>query len=179
MGDNTETAILAGGCAWIMQQLLRHPDGVIATRTGFMGGENENPTEENHGGHAEVVEVVFDPARLSFRELLEVFFQVHRPDLDASIVGSLYRSEIFCVSPEQRRAAQELVRDVDASGHWPGKTVTRVSEAGVFWEMGPEDQDYLLRFPQGCKPPFPREDDRSERLPSSFAQPTRSRSVPR
>ena len=157
MSDNAETAFLAGGCAWIMQHLLRNPEGVISTRTGFMGGTNDSPTEQNNGGHAEVVEVVFDPERLSFRGLLDVFFQVHRPDLDEDTVGSLYRSEIFCTSPEQRTGAEEMIRDVDASGHWPGKTVTNVSEAEVFWEMGPEDQDYLLRFPQGCKPPFPRQ----------------------
>ena len=166
MGDTTETAILAGGCAWIMQQLLRNPEGVISTRIGFMGGVNENPTEDDDGGHAEVVEVVIDPERLSFRGLLEVFFQVHRPDLDDSVVGALYRSEIFCTSPEQQRVAEEMVRDVDASGHWPGRTVTRISRATVFWEMGPEDQDYLLRFPRGCKPPFPRQDDRTENLSS-------------
>lgn len=164
MGDETETAVLAGGCAWIMQQLLRHPDGVIATRTGFMGGENDSPSEENNVGHAEVVEVVFDPRRLSYRALLEVFFQVHRPDLDEGIVGSQYRSEIFCTRPEQRAAAEEMIRDVDASGHWPGKTVTNISDAGVFWEMGPEDQDYFLRFPRGCTSPFPRQADRSEYL---------------
>ncbi|HET7355387.1 MAG TPA: peptide-methionine (S)-S-oxide reductase [Nocardioidaceae bacterium] len=156
MGHNTETAILAGGCAWIMQQLLRQPEGVISTRTGFTGGDNENPTEENNGGHAEVVEVIFDPERLSFRGLLEVFFQAHRPDLGEGVVGSLYRSEIFCTSADQRRVGEEMIRDVDASGHWPGKTVTKLSEATVFWEMGPEDQDYFLRFPRGCKPPFPR-----------------------
>jgi peptide-methionine (S)-S-oxide reductase len=155
MGDNAETAVLAGGCAWIMQQLLRHPEGVISTRIGFMGGENDNPTE-----------VIFDPARLSYRGLLEVFFQVHRADLDEATVGSLYRSEIFCTSPEQRAVAEETIRDVDASGHWPGKTVTRVSEAAVFWAMGPEDQDYLQRYPQGCTPPFPRPGDTSEKLPS-------------
>ncbi len=166
MGDVTETAILAGGCAWIMQQLLRTPEGVISTRTGFMGGENENPTEEDDGGHAEVVEVVFDPERLSYRGLLEVFFQVHRPDLAEGLVGSLYRSEVFCTSVEQRTTAEEMIRDVDRSGHWLGKTVTRISAAGVFWEMGPEDQDYLLRFPQGCPPPFPRQDTsgRAERV---------------
>jgi peptide-methionine (S)-S-oxide reductase len=162
MDHHTETAILAGGCAWIMQQLLRQPEGVISTRTGFMGGDNENPTEENNGGHAEVVEVVIDPERISFRGLLEVFFQVHRADLDEGIVGSLYRSEIFCTSADQRRVAEEMIRDVDASGHWPGKTVTKLSDATVFWEMGPEDQDYFLRFPRGCKPPFPRQDDRSK-----------------
>jgi peptide-methionine (S)-S-oxide reductase len=156
MSHDSETAILAGGCAWIMQQLLRHPDGVLATRTGFMGGANANPTEEDNDGHAEVVEVVFDPERLSYRGLLEVFFQVHRADLPEAVVGSQYRSEIFCTTPEQRRVAEEMVGDVDASGHWPGKTVTRISDTGVFWEMGPEDQDYFLRFPHGCKPPFPR-----------------------
>lgn len=159
MSDNTETAILAGGCSWIMQQLLRHPAGVISTRTGFMGGANDSPTEASNLGHAEVVEVTFDPRRLSYRGLLEVFFLVHRADLDESIVGSQYRSEIFCASPEQRRVAEEMIRDVDASGHWPGKTVTNISETMVFWEMGPEDQDYFLRFPQGCMPPFPRPAD--------------------
>jgi peptide-methionine (S)-S-oxide reductase len=145
-----------------MQQLLRHPEGVISTRTGFMGGDNDNPTEEHNTGHAEVVEVVFDPLRLPYRGLLEVFFQVHRADLDEGIVGSPYRSEIFCTGPEQRRVAEEMVRDVDASGHWPGRTVTRISDATVFWEMGPEDQDYLLRFPRGCRPPFPRDGDTAE-----------------
>jgi peptide-methionine (S)-S-oxide reductase len=171
MGEHTETAVLAGGCAWIMQQLLRHPEGVRSTRTGFMGGENENPTEGNYGGHAEVVEVVFDPERLSFRGLLEVFFQVHRADLAEGIVGSLYRSEIFYTRPEQRTVAEQMILDVDASGHWPGPTVTKISSAGEFWEMDPEDQDYLLRYPLGCKPPFPRQDDRSENL-ASLAEPT-------
>jgi peptide-methionine (S)-S-oxide reductase len=164
MGDNAETAVLAGGCAWIMQQLLRQPEGVISTRIGFMGGESDNPTEATSNGHAEVVEVVFDPVRLSYRGLLEVFFQAHRADLDEGVVGSLYRSEIFYASPEQRRVAEEIIRDVDASGHWLGKTVTKVSEAAVFWEMPAEDQDYLLRFPHGCKPPFPRQDDKSENV---------------
>lgn len=171
MGDNAETAVLAGGCAWIMQQLLRRPDGVISTRTGFMGGKNDNPTEEDNIGHAEVVEVIFDPVRLSYRGLLEVFFLVHRADLDEGIVGSQYRSEIFYTSPEQRRVAEEMIRDVDASAHWPGKTLTKISEAGVFWEMGPKDQDYFQRFPHGCKPPFPRQDDKSENRPA-FASPS-------
>ena len=168
MGDDAETAVLAGGCAWIMQQMLRHPEGVISSRTGFMGGENDNPTEENNLGHAEVVEVVFDPARLSYRGLLEVFFQAHRADLDEDIVGSEYRSEIFYSSPEQRRVAEETIRDVAASGHWPGKPVTTLSEAAIFWEMEPEDQDYFQRFPRDCKPPFPRQDDESENL-AAFA----------
>src|SRR6201995_5604049 len=139
MSDHTETAVLAGGCFWIMQQLLRHPEGVLSTRTGFMGGENDHPTEEDNIGHAEVVEVIFDPARLSYRGLLEVFFQTHRADLDECIAGASYRSEIFCTNLEQRSVGEQMIGDVDASGHWPGKTVTRISDAAVFWEMGPED----------------------------------------
>ena len=159
MSDNAETAVLAGGCAWIMQQLLRHPDGVISTRVGWTGGEGDNPTEENPGGHAEAVEVVFDPERISYRDLLEYFFQVHRADLGEHLVGSIYRSEIFYTSEEQRKVAEEMIRDVDASGHWPGKTVTEISEAGPFWEDAAKDQDYFLRYPDypdGSKPPFPR-----------------------
>jgi peptide-methionine (S)-S-oxide reductase len=155
MDDKTQTAVLAGGCSWIMQQLLRHPEGVISTRTGFMGGENDHPTEEDNVGHAEVVEVVFDSERLSYRGLLEFFFIVHRADLGESVVTSPYRSEIFCTSPAQRTVAEQMIRDVDASGHWPGRTATRVSDAAVFWEDTPEDQDYLMRFPRGCSPPFP------------------------
>lgn len=159
MSDNAETAILAGGCAWIMQQLLRHPNGVISTRAGWTGGEGDNPTEESPGGHAEAVEVVFDPERISYRDLLEYFFQVHRPDLDEHLVGSIYRSEIFCTSDEQRRVAEEAIRDVDASGHWLGRTVTRISDAGRFLPEGPADQDYFLRYPdypEGAKLPFPQ-----------------------
>jgi len=160
MSNNAETAVLAGGCYWIMQQLLRHPDGVISTRAVWTGGEGENPTEENPGGHAEAVEVVFDPERLAYRELLEYFFQVHRADLGEDLVGSLYRSEIFYTTDEQRRVAEETIRDVDASGHWLGKTVTKISEAGRLLEGQAEDQDYFLRYPNypdGSKPPFPRQ----------------------
>lgn len=157
MSDSVETAVLAGGCAWIMQQLLRNLDGVTSTRTGFMGGEIENPTEQDSGGHAEVVEVRFDPERLTFRGLLELFFIAHRADLDERAVGSLYRSEIFCTTPEQKIVAEEMIRDVDASGHWLGKTVTKVSDSTWFWEMPAEDQDYLQRFPHGCTPPIPRQ----------------------
>lgn len=157
MSDNTECAVLAGGCFWIMQQLLRHRDGVIGTRVGWTGGENENPTEENNVGHAEVVEVTFDPDRLSYRELLEYFFMIHRPDLGEDIVGTGYRSEIFYKSESQRVIAEGTIRDVDASRHWPGKIVTRVSKAGRFWLDAPEEQDYLLRFPVGCPVPFPQQ----------------------
>ncbi len=161
MSDSAETTVLAGGCAWIMQQLLRRPNGVIATRVGWSGGEGDNPSEEHPGGHAEVVEVVFDPARISYRDLLEYFFQVHRPDLGEDLVGSIYRSEIFYTSEEQRQVAEETIRDVDASGHWPSRCVTQISEAGRFWEDPVEHQDYLLRYPEypdGSKPPFPRVD---------------------
>ena len=158
--SDVETAVLAGGCAWIMQQLLRHPDGVIATRVGWTGGEGEGPTEERPGGHAEAVEVVFDPDRISYRELLEYFFQIHRADLDERLVGAIYRSEIFYTSDEQRRVAEETIPDVDASGHWLGKTMTRISKAGRFWESEAADQDYFLHYPSypdGSNPPFPRQ----------------------
>jgi peptide-methionine (S)-S-oxide reductase len=158
--SNAETAVLAGGCAWIMQQLLRHPNGVISTRVGWTGGWGDNPTEESPGGHAEAVEVVFDPERISYRDLLEYFFQVHRADLGEDLVGSIYRSEIFYTSEEQRQVAEEMIRDVDASGHWLGKTMTKISQAGRFWEDGAKDQDYFLRYPaypDGSKPPFPRQ----------------------
>jgi peptide-methionine (S)-S-oxide reductase len=156
MNDEAETAILAGGCFWIMQQLLRDRDGVISTRVGWTGGREDNPTEDNPGGHAEAVEVAFDPERISYRDLLEFFFQVHRPDLGEHLVGSGYRSAIFCLSEEQREVAEETIRDVDASGHWPGKVVTEISGAGRFWEADSSDQDYFERYPDGCAPPFPR-----------------------
>lgn len=167
MAGSTETAVLAGGCAWIMQLLLSQPAGVLSTRHGWMGGEGDNPTEEDPRGHAEVVKVVFDPQRLSYRGLLEVFFQAHRADLGEDVVGSIYRSEIFYTSEEQRRVAEGMIRDVDASGHWLGKTVTRISREGVFWESGPDDQDYLKRYPNVSRPPFPHQDDTSENLSSS------------
>jgi peptide-methionine (S)-S-oxide reductase len=149
MDHNLETAFLAGGCTWTLQPLLTHPEGVVSTRTGFMGGVTSHPVDGDCGS-------VFDPARLTFRGLLEVFFQVHRPDLGADIVGSQYRSEIFCTTPDQRSVALETIEDVDASGYWPGKTTTRVGEASQFWPDPPEEQNYLARFPHGCTPPFPR-----------------------
>jgi peptide-methionine (S)-S-oxide reductase len=156
MDGNVETVFLAAGCTWTLQPLLTQPYGVISTRTGFMGGAIPDPVDGNCGDHAETTEVVFDPARLTFRGLLEVYFQVHRPDLDANTVGSQYRSEIFYTTQEQRIVALETIGDVDASGYWPGKTTTRVTEASQFWPDPPEEQHYLARFPHGCKPPFPR-----------------------
>lgn len=164
MAGRTERTILAGGCYWIMQQLLRDRDGVISTRVGWIGGENDHPTEENNVGHAEAVEVVFDPDVLPFRGLLEVFFQVHRADLGPEIVGSGYRSAIFHTSEDQRRVSEQTIRDVDAAGHWPGTIVTEVREAGAFWVAEPEDQDYLKRFPHGCTPPFPQVGASAEHL---------------
>jgi len=146
MSDRTETAILAGGCFWISQELLRHRDGVLSTRVGYTGGENDNATEHDHPGHAEAVEIVFDPERVSYRGLLEHFFHIHRPDLGPDRVGSDYRSEIFYLSDEQREVAEETIRDVDASGVWPGPVVTEVSQAGPFWEAE-ADNDYLQRYP--------------------------------
>ena len=122
MSDDTETAILAGGCFWIMQQLLRDRDGVISTRVGWTGGENDNPTEEDNSGHAEAVEVVFDPERISYRDLLELFFQIHRPDLGPDVVGSAYRSEIFYTTDEQRQVAEGTIADVDACGTGPARS---------------------------------------------------------
>jgi peptide-methionine (S)-S-oxide reductase len=155
MDPRTETAILAGGCFWIMEELLRHRDGVVSTRVGFTGGEMQNPTEDDHDGHAEAVEVIFDPDRLTYRELLEYFFQVHRADLGPELVGDAYRSEVFCLSDEQRGVAERTIVDVEASGHWPGKVVTRVSDAGRFWEAEAEDQGWFKRYPGGCRSPFP------------------------
>ena len=149
MSENTETAILAGGCYWPAQELLRHRDGVISTRVGFTGGENDNPTVGNHPGHAEAVEVIFDPERTSYRNILEFFFQIHRPDLGEELVGSDYRSEIFYTSDEQRQVAEDTIADVEASGLWPGTVVTEVSGAGAFWEAEAEDQDYFQRYTDG------------------------------
>jgi peptide-methionine (S)-S-oxide reductase len=148
MSENTETAILAGGCFWPAQELLRHRDGVISTRVGYTGGTNDNPTAGNHPGHAEAVEVIFDPARTSYRAILEFFFQIHRPDLGEEHVGSDYRSEIFYTSHKQRQVARDAIAAAAASGVWPGQVVTKISEAGPFWEAEAEDQDYLRHYPE-------------------------------
>jgi peptide-methionine (S)-S-oxide reductase len=140
MNESTETAILAGGCFWPAQELLRHREGVISTRVGYTGGEN-------HPGHAEAVEVIFDPGQTSYRDILEFFFQIHRPDLGEELVGSDYRSEIFYASDEQRQVAEVAVADADASGLWHSKVVTKISEAGPFWAAGAEDQEYLRHYP--------------------------------
>ena len=147
-----ERAILAGGCFWGVQDLLRRQDGVLSTRAGYTGGSTPNATYRNHGYHAEAVEIVFDPARISYRQLLEFFFQIHDPSTrnrQGNDVGASYRSAIFYSSEEQKRIAEDTIADVDASGLWPGKAVTEVVPAGDFWEAEPEHQDYLLRNPGG------------------------------
>ena len=147
-----ERAILAGGCFWGMQELVRKMDGVVSTRVGYSGGDVPNATYRNHGTHAEAIEIVFEPARLSYRKLLEFFFQIHDPttvNRQGNDVGTSYRSAIYYTSPEQEREARETIADVEASGLWPGKVVTEVAPAGDFWEAEPEHQDYLQHYPTG------------------------------
>ena len=148
----SETAVLAGGCFWGMEDLLRKKEGVLSTRVGYTGGENEYPTYRNHPGHAEAVEIVFDPSELTYRELLEFFFQVHDPtteDRQGNDVGTSYRSAIFYQDERQRDVANATIKDVEASGLWPGEVVTEVTPAGTFWEAEPEHQDYLIKNPNG------------------------------
>jgi peptide-methionine (S)-S-oxide reductase len=152
MGDNAETTILAGGCFWGVQELLRKRAGVISTRAGWSGGDIPNPTEANPGTHAEAVEIVFDPEQTSYRDLLAFFFQIHDPttkNRQGNDIGTSYRSAIFYEDDEQRRVAEETIADVEASGVWPGKVVTEVEPAGPFWEAEPEHQDYLEKYPNG------------------------------
>jgi peptide-methionine (S)-S-oxide reductase len=154
-----ERAILAGGCFWGMQDLIRKRPGVLSTRVGYSGGDVPNATYRHHGTHAEALEVVYDPREISFRDLLEFFFQVHDPttlNRHGNDVGTSYRSAIFYTSEEQKRVAEDTIADVDASGLWPGKVVTEVTAAGPFWEAEPEHQDYLERYPGGYTCHFPR-----------------------
>lgn len=148
----TERAVLAGGCFWGMQDLIRRIPGVISTRVGYTGGEVPNATYRNHGHHAEGIEVIFDPAKASYRTLLEFFFQIHDPttlNRQGNDMGASYRSAIFYTSEEQRTVALDTIADVEASGLWPGKVVTEVVAASDFWEAEPEHQDYLERIPNG------------------------------
>ncbi|WP_300033300.1 peptide-methionine (S)-S-oxide reductase MsrA [uncultured Roseobacter sp.] len=156
-----ERAVLAGGCFWGMQDLIRKRPGVIATRVGYTGGDVPNATYRNHGTHAEGIEVIFDPAILSFRDLLALFFQIHDPttlNRQGNDIGLSYRSAIYYVDDTQKEVALETVADVEASGLWPGKVVTEVEAAGPFWEAEPEHQDYLERIPNGYTCHFPRAD---------------------
>ena len=152
MAATTERAILAGGCFWGMQQLVRRLPGVVSTRVGYSGGDVKNATYRNHGTHAEAIEITFDPSQTSFRDLLEFFFQIHdptTPNQQGNDRGASYRSAIFYTSEDQHRVAQDTIADAEASGLWPGKVVTELSPAGEFWEAEPEHQDYLLRYPAG------------------------------
>jgi peptide-methionine (S)-S-oxide reductase len=147
-----ETAILAGGCFWGMQDLIRKLPGVVSTRVGYTGGDVANATYRNHGTHAEGIEIVFDPARISYREILEFFFQIHDPttlNRQGNDVGMSYRSGIYYLAEAQRQTAMETIADVEASGLWPGRVVTEVKAAGDFWQAEPEHQDYLIRYPHG------------------------------
>jgi len=152
MTTNTERAVLAGGCFWGMQQLLRYKDGVITTRVGYSGGDVPNATYRNHGTHAEAVEIIFDPTKISYRDILEFFFQIHDPttkNRQGNDIGMSYRSAIFYESEEQKRVAEDTIADVEASGLWPGKVVTELKPVGPFWQAEPEHQDYLQRIPNG------------------------------
>jgi peptide-methionine (S)-S-oxide reductase len=157
----TERAVLAGGCFWGMQDLIRKQPGVISTRVGYTGGKVRNATYRNHEGHAEAIEIIFDPAKTSFRTLLEFFFQIHDPttlNRQGNDRGTSYRSAIFYTSDEQRRIAGDTIADVEASGLWPGKVVTEVTPVSDFWEAEPEHQDYLEHYPSGytCHWKLPR-----------------------
>src|ERR1700757_5151403 len=152
MSTSTERAILAGGCFWGMQDLLRRYPGVISTRVGYSGGDVPNATYRNHGTHAEAIEIIFDPDKLSYRTLLEFFFQIHDPttlNRQGNDRGTSYRSAIFFTTDEQKRIAEDTIADVEASHLWPGKVVTEVTPVGAFWEAEPEHQDYLERYPDG------------------------------
>ena len=147
-----ERAVLAGGCFWGMQDLIRRMDGVVSTRVGYSGGDVANATYRNHGTHAEAIEIVFDPSKTSYRKMLEFFFQIHDPttrNRQGNDVGMSYRSAIYYASDEQKRVAEDTIADVEASGLWPGKVVTELAPVGPFWEAEPEHQDYLQRLPNG------------------------------
>ncbi|MHC5260157.1 peptide-methionine (S)-S-oxide reductase MsrA [Streptomyces sp. UC4497] len=159
MSEVTERAVLAGGCFWGMQDLIRKRPGVLSTRVGYSGGDTPNATYRNHGDHAEAIEIVYDPSVITYRDLLEFFFQVHDPttkDRQGNDLGRSYRSAIYCVDDAQRQVAVDTIADVEASGLWPGKVVTEVEPVGDFWEAEPEHQDYLERYPEGYTCHFPR-----------------------
>ncbi|MEO5833577.1 MAG: peptide-methionine (S)-S-oxide reductase MsrA [Nakamurella sp.] len=155
----TQRAVLAGGCFWGMQDLIRKQPGVVSTRVGYTGGHMPNATYRNHGNHAEAIEIEFDPAQTSYRDLLEFFFQIHDPSTrhrQGNDVGAAYRSAIFYLDDDQLATATDTIADVDASKLWPGKVVTEVLPAEDFWEAEPEHQDYLERMPWGYTCHFPR-----------------------
>jgi peptide-methionine (S)-S-oxide reductase len=156
-----EKAILAGGCFWGMQDLIRKLEGVLSTRVGYTGGDVANATYRNHGTHAEAIEIEFDNEIISYRDILAYFFQIHDPSTEnrqGNDRGASYRSEIFYTTPEQQTVALKTIEDVNASGLWPGAVVTKLSLASDFWEAEAEHQDYLERIPTGYTCHFPRPD---------------------
>ncbi len=161
MSDKTERAVLAGGCFWGMQDLIRKLPGVISTRVGYTGGDVPNATYRNHGTHAEGIEIIYDSARISYRKLLEFFFQIHDPttlNRQGNDIGTSYRSGIYYLNDAQKEVAEQTIDDVNKSGIWPGPVVTEIAPAGDFWEAEPEHQDYLERFPSGYTCHFPRKE---------------------
>ena len=159
MSVTDERAVLAGGCFWGMQDLIRRMPGVSYTRVGYSGGDVPNATYRNHGSHAEAIEIFFDPNKLSYRALLELFFQIHDPttrNRQGNDVGTSYRSAIYYTSPEQKAVAEDTIADVNASGLWPGKVVTQLEPVSDFWQAEPEHQDYLERLPHGYTCHFAR-----------------------
>lgn len=152
MTTRTEKAVLAGGCFWGMQDLIRRQPGVLSTRVGYTGGDVDNATYRNHGTHAEAIEIEFDPQQISYRQILEFFFQIHDPttkNRQGNDIGTSYRSALFYLDDEQQRVAEDTVADADASGLWPDKVVTEIVPAGPFWQAEPEHQDYLEHYPNG------------------------------
>ena len=152
MTTRTEKAVLAGGCFWGMQDLIRRQPGVLSTRVGYTGGDVDNATYRHHGTHAEAIEIEFDPQQISYRQILEFFFQIHDPttkNRQGNDIGTSYRSALFYLDDEQQRVAEDTVADADASGLWPDKVVTEIVPAGPFWEAEPEHQDYLEHYPNG------------------------------
>jgi len=161
MNTSTEKAMLAGGCFWGMQDLIRRLPGVVSTRVGYTGGNVSNATYRNHGTHAEAIEILFDPQIVSYREILEFFFQIHDPttrNRQGNDRGTSYRSAIFYTDDEQKQTAEQIIAEINASGLWPGKIVTELAPAGAFWEAEPEHQDYLEHYPNGYTCHFVRPD---------------------
>lgn len=157
----SERAVLAGGCFWGMEDLIRKMDGVLTTRVGYTGGDVPNATYKNHGTHAEAIEITFDPAKTSFRKLLEFFFQIHDPttvNRQGNDIGTSYRSAIFYVDDAQKEMAIDTIKDVEASGLWPGKVVTEVTPVSDFWEAEDYHQDYLEKNKGGYTCHFARPD---------------------
>ncbi|MBV9592770.1 MAG: peptide-methionine (S)-S-oxide reductase MsrA [Actinobacteria bacterium] len=170
--NSTSRAVLAGGCFWGMQDLIRKLPGVLTTRVGYSGGDVPNATYRNHGSHAEAIEITYDPNAITYRDLLEFFFQIHDPttkNRQGNDIGTSYRSAIYYIDDDQHRVALDTIADVEASGLWPGRVVTQVEPVGPFWEAEPEHQDYLERYPYGYTCHFPRPNWTLPRRPAGLS----------